>query len=494
MAINETTTGKTGIVFYTDGSCRPTNPGPIGWGAHGYLFSYDKPKKGSGNQTHILTPSGYVPKSEKAKEAFTEIIPISYFEMFGSDLEQQNSAIAELLGMYNALLKANTYPISTLTVYVDSEYVRRGVEEWYHTWEKNNWVRNDGSKVPNESQWKKLIEQYNLLKDKGVVVNIEWVKGHNGIFGNTLADKLANIGSNYSIRKMLRTECKIVPAEGYWSREVIKHPLISSKRMLFSTDSGTQIPGEYYLTDAVTDEDMIGKKRSEGSYSIVILPITEKPLEVMREYQTSIAYGLNSIILARIDKLYNSDMYFDLMEYGDVCFVKAKSFNLDLNFVDDLPVTKELRPAKLSMRAMSSIAFLKNILNTFRDITDSGVIEDKYSIENITSQLYKLEDKVVKGKIETSFKLRPEFVVGVTSLKLDKKVMKGDKEITVNLVLNFGIDTVERNSFKKLEPFKPTVYLMSWLESPETLRYVTIIKTDDAYGIYAGMYSNMVFI
>jgi hypothetical protein len=65
---NETTVESndgytTGMVIYCDGGARP-NPGNIGWGNHGFIYSTQEPKKGSGNLTHILTASGYIPKTE----------------------------------------------------------------------------------------------------------------------------------------------------------------------------------------------------------------------------------------------------------------------------------------------------------------------------------------------------------------------------------------------------------------------------------------------
>ena len=163
-----------GIIMYSDGAARPTNPGKNAWGVHGYLYENEEPKKGSGNQTHILTASGYIPKVAKLKDGFTEVKPLQYFDFFGSSLLINSNNVAELDATKNALLKAAEFDVTVVNIYTDSEYVRRGVEEWHPGWIKRNWIRNDGNPVPNAEHWKSLLTALNVLKDKGVVVKINW--------------------------------------------------------------------------------------------------------------------------------------------------------------------------------------------------------------------------------------------------------------------------------------------------------------------------------
>ena len=46
-----------GIVFYTDGGCKP-NPGRVGWGCHGYMYSTLLDKQGSGLSSTSLQVRG----------------------------------------------------------------------------------------------------------------------------------------------------------------------------------------------------------------------------------------------------------------------------------------------------------------------------------------------------------------------------------------------------------------------------------------------------
>lgn len=486
-----------GIIMYSDGSARPTNPGKNAWGVHGYLYENEVPKKGAGNPTHIVTSSGYVPKAAKDKDGFNEVKPIHYFDCFGSSLEINSNNVAELDATRNALTKAAEYDVTSVTIYTDSEYVRRGVEEWHHGWIKRNWIRNDGNPVPNKECWKQLLDAFYALKEKGVEVIIKWVKGHNEVLGNVLADKLATIGVMYSIKNILRTEFRISPPEGYWKQDVEKHPFISNKRMYFNTLDTSQISGEYYLGEHGTDDDMLGKKSSDGAYSIVQLGAPDKALEQLRSYQTAIAYDMDSIIMARLDKLYSPDTYQEIMEYGDAAFVRANAYSLDLNCLDTKPLTKELRPARLAMRAVSALTSLKELLLRFQmEETNTGLPDSTIHFQkhDVTDLFYDKEIVIKKKVEEVALKLKPLFVVGFTSLPINIDVTKDDRTYKLDITLTLSLDLPDRNALKRLEGMNPKVYVVTWVEGPSSIRYATIIKTQDAYGIWGSVYSNLIFI
>ena len=74
------------------------------------------------------------------------------------------------------------------TIYTDSQYAIKCLTVWGQKWAVNDWKKSDGQIIENL----KLIQKgYNLLSDGKHCVNIEYCKGHNGIEGNELADKLA---------------------------------------------------------------------------------------------------------------------------------------------------------------------------------------------------------------------------------------------------------------------------------------------------------------
>lgn len=77
-----------------------------------------------------------------------------------------------------------TSPDIPLRIKSDSNYVVNGITNWIDGWIKKNW-----KDVKNVELWQRL---YDLSQNR--VISWEWVKGHNGDFGNETADELANLG------------------------------------------------------------------------------------------------------------------------------------------------------------------------------------------------------------------------------------------------------------------------------------------------------------
>lgn len=76
-----------------------------------------------------------------------------------------------------------------LTLYTDSQYVRKGMLEWIEGWKARGWKTAAKKPVKNDDLWRDLDEQVNRHQVKWV-----WVKGHAGNPGNEKADELANRG------------------------------------------------------------------------------------------------------------------------------------------------------------------------------------------------------------------------------------------------------------------------------------------------------------
>ena len=136
------------LEIYTDGACRQ-NPGPGGWGA--VLFFGDDRK-----------------------------------EIWGGEADTTNNRM-ELMAAIEALSTVNR--ACKITLYTDSQYVRKGITEWIINWKKRNWQTAARKPVKNADLWLRLDEQVGRHE-----VDWVWVKGHAGIEGNELADQLANRG------------------------------------------------------------------------------------------------------------------------------------------------------------------------------------------------------------------------------------------------------------------------------------------------------------
>lgn len=133
------------VVIYTDGACSG-NPGPGGWGV-------------------VIVRS-----------ARTE-------EYCGGEILTTNNRM-ELQAVIEALARCGQD--SKLALYTDSQYVHKGMTEWLANWQKRGWKTASGKPVKNMDLWQALLQS---SKDRQI--EWHWVLGHNGLWGNDRADRLA---------------------------------------------------------------------------------------------------------------------------------------------------------------------------------------------------------------------------------------------------------------------------------------------------------------
>ncbi len=133
------------VEIFTDGSCLG-NPGP---GGYGVVLKYkDKIKELS--QGYKLTTNNRM----------------------------------EMLATIVALQSLKEPCQITLTT--DSQYVRQGITQWIHKWQKNNWKTASKQDVKNVDLWKLLNQQQQRHN-----IQWNWVKGHSGHPENERCDELA---------------------------------------------------------------------------------------------------------------------------------------------------------------------------------------------------------------------------------------------------------------------------------------------------------------
>jgi ribonuclease HI len=139
-------------IVFTDGSSKG-NPGPGGWAA---IVGYNK------GDAKLVT------------------------ELGGGEAATTNNRMemtAVIVGL--KFIKINA-PESEITVYTDSEYVKKGATEWSHGWQKNNWRTAARKDVLNKDLWQVLLSVMEGL-------DIKWhvVPGHSGVDANERCDLIA---------------------------------------------------------------------------------------------------------------------------------------------------------------------------------------------------------------------------------------------------------------------------------------------------------------
>ena len=134
--------------IYTDGSTRPTNPGP---GGYAVVICDDE---------------------ENVLSTYT------HYEDYTTNNRMELKAI-----LYTMLFYGKEEPI----VYSDSAYSINIFTNWMFGWARNGWVKSDGNPPENLD----IIQAFYDLYQKGYRIDLRKIKGHSGNKGNELADKLA---------------------------------------------------------------------------------------------------------------------------------------------------------------------------------------------------------------------------------------------------------------------------------------------------------------
>lgn len=102
--------------------------------------------------------------------------------------EELTNNKAEMRAAIRAIEVAKEHDVGKLIIKSDSNYVIRGVTEWVHKWQENQWKTSDGENVKNKEIWIKLL---NLIQNSKIHITWEHVSAHSGIYGNEEADRLA---------------------------------------------------------------------------------------------------------------------------------------------------------------------------------------------------------------------------------------------------------------------------------------------------------------
>lgn len=108
-----------------------------------------------------------------------------YISCYSHQESMTTNNIQELKAILFSLAKYGNIP--NVTVYSDSSYAVNTYTTWMWNWANNGWVKSD-KKVPDNLE---IIQAYYDLILKGHKINLVRIKGHCGIEGNEIADKLA---------------------------------------------------------------------------------------------------------------------------------------------------------------------------------------------------------------------------------------------------------------------------------------------------------------
>jgi len=501
-----------GIVLYADGGVKP-NPGKAGYGIHGYFFECKEPTKGIGLGSISASSVGYVNKEDlidvkssdfQDKNTIvleTQKFPVTitkYIDAFGTvgtvidgvkiiNDVSNNKAEAEALNRSLKIIQEHKPDFAIINS--DSELTVRGFNEWMRIWSSQNWIKKDGNPVASTDVWKEILESKKILDSMDIPVKMVWVKGHDGDTGNERADSLATIGRFTALRSLDYHSCDLKDPDGYWKSVNEKHPFFLNKYCYFNTRQETITPGVYYTGNHGKDNHLNGNRMSDRTGSVIKIAHPDPVIEMIRNFQSRIIYGLDMMYVINLDKVFSANIYDKLNIYGELLIEPPVGFKKDLKTLGDSTITEEQNPPRLSERTYQSLEDLGQILDSFITERNDIVLTD------ITDSLYEQQTKQGKKNsteaqplVET--KLLSSIGVGCSSIKVKGKFKNERGTADVEITLSIGIDTLERNSLKKIESKNPKVYFVSWSAGENLFRYATIIKAGDDVGIWSGIDSN----
>jgi ribonuclease HI len=505
------------IILHSDGSCVP-NPGDGGWGYHGYAYSSELPKKGSGNPDYYLTNKGYVEKTmldaqRKGLNPFEhlaednihegamsilesqldaiEVTPMFYIDAFGpapkDHRDQSTNNGAEIWGFVNALEFCLRENIRTIQLFSDSGYTLDGWNKVLPLWAKNKWCRRDGQEIKNRVLWEHAWKLKQEMKDFQITAS--WLKGHSIFLGNNLADQNANLGKNMRIAGMSEPMIIRSDSAGYWKLgEADKHPLIAHQKLFFNGEVENHVPGTYYMGAIDKDLGLLGKRLSDTSYSVLKLADPLEELERLIDHHCEMGEQTNEMVVAHLGAFYKPHIQRQFLEYGPFCLYHADNYINNLSSVDRQIVTEVINPPKKSLEAVLAMNNVATWMNEWIDKTPGS---ERFVETDLTPHLYESSIVQKKNKDVVVTKMKASIKPGVASIAVDANYRdSAGTEMILPTVLSFGIDLPDRNGLKRVEESTPKVTLLTWEESPGVFRYFTIIESNGDLGAYCGYYSN----
>lgn len=487
-------TQKKKAILYTDGGYRQQYTSG-GWGVHGYTYTDAVPDKGTGNPKCIPTAEGYAQDKGAAKLVTIE----NYIDGVGGVPNAISNNHTELQATVKGLEWIVENGIHHTKVFTDSRYVVDGLTKWVSKWERNNWTNSQGNPVTSKDLWltaKGLMEKAN---GNGQQVQIQWIKGHDGHFGNEMADQYASRGNVLGRKGMDFSFMLESPPAGYWNKKNEYSRLLSSGRWYFQTTDeefktkdGKTI---YYIGEHGESEDEThGKRVSDNSNTVLYLNEPDPVLEQLRQQAMELdVRKFGSVMIGRLDTILSPNVYSEIMEHGTK-FVDFGRDRKDMSTAKRRPVVKEQNPPGLSYIGIDVLSNLQGLLDSYLERKPGIWITD------ITDLIYDVEVKKngvtrkVKKEISSSTK-HLDVAVRYSTKKVSEVTGEDDpsvKEKKVRLI--FGIDLAKRNTLSNIANDDVKVSVITWRESDAVIRYATIIETSAGTGIWAGTDSNYLMV
>lgn len=476
-----------GIVLYTDGSFRQNL---AGWGVHGYTYN-DPPMKAKAATKQQPTASGY--RDVSAAETCTVI---DYIDAFGKVDGKATNNTAELQACLEGIKIALGTEAKVLRMYLDSEYVRKGLTQWIAKWMKNNWVKADQQPVANKELWIELLAEKEKWTATGRIIDMAWVEGHSGDMGNDKADVNALRGGGAKSSKPVQVNVEAVEINKLKKKPVT--PLVLETRLLFGINSGVEADGFYYsynlgrmhnagarpkdtAKDKLAKADLLlGRRISEATFCVYKANSPDEYFESLITMHTkalgndnpelgiiNLANACNAKQRQRIESLGVEG----LIKYDDIHVLATPEMGL---------ISKTLNPPRMANDAFFEFNILEGRLKSYLD----GTLGERVIKVDVTDQFY---EKVTIGK-RTVTQLKKSITQNTGHIDVNMKFKGKD----VKLKLCLALDILSRNQLNRCACDDIKMEILVTSLGPMSYAYSTVIVTEDGSAIYSSPYTQFI--
>lgn len=478
----------TGVVFYSDGGQRMVNfKSRSGFGIHSYFYNAGKAEGIGGFKLDYPTKEGYRLKKEVAKEDTVNIV--RFLNIYGNNGSKTNN-VAELEGVIQScmiFLNNNMHEFcSTICIRTDSEYVKEGIISHMPKWVKNNWRKADGGGVKNLSYWKEILRLKEAIEANGTVFDIKWVKGHED-FGNIIADQMATLG-------LFQDETygdEWIERSNYMAPSLEFCPLLIDSKLLYYPHKAKKTnlrDGHYYhmaYSNNNNQDDLCDMGRNLVDASIAIIATVHDNDLLARLYdKCALLDDHISVTPKVIDLNLASKPNVQIeMEDGNIrCLeVEIDKKDLKIKTTSDKTLITVLDPPR---NALSTSMRLDDLMEVYKRLvtkSDPTIIET-----DITEHLF---DPETNGKGVTKYKFK---VAEATSIDITAPIWTENGIVDYDFTLTFGLDLPRRRVFSNVKDVNPKVSIFTWYENEHISYFGTIIRIDDAFGVWTAEITNSV--
>lgn len=475
------------LVLYTDGGADNNGDKIGGFGVHGYWYNEKPTKSNSGCKNGCPTKDGF---STEKVEPDKKVNVLAYVDFLGGLPTPTTNNIAEMTAVMWALHLSTLYPIKSLKILMDSEYVLRGLTEYILNWANNNWMTSKNVPVANKELWIILDDIYQEVRHVYLTpktVELIKIKGHSNNIGNDKADELATAGA-WALRNYPDSDTyslTISKPDSYWANETF-HPLFTEGRLFVSPSIETQQPNIYYqATIPVTGSEVertaiIGKRVSDITTSVVLLDEPDTVLDSLNHYARNVR-EFEGIFKSRLDLLKNVNNYRYLKQYPDGRYLIYNDKTGNISTPNNVAIFNRIDKPRLAFKIFNEFGWLQEVLNAF-------VSKTEYPMQtfDITNYMY---ERVLKGKKADVYVTR---LVDTIEDALTIDVVVNELPLSVNLTI--GVDIPNKLSLSRFKDLNPEVSLVITGTNTFTYNYFVIFKMDGGIGIWAAPYSNEILI